>query len=150
MQILVDAFANGAAIPKRHTCEGDDLSPQIRWSGQPEKTKSFARIVDGPDAPAGTWVHWLHYEIPSSTHELPEGARQSQIGLSGQNSFGKQGYGGPCPPRGHGPHRYCFRFYALDVGNLGLNAGVHRDQLERAMKRHVIAEAEYVGRYERR
>lgn len=150
MEILVDAFANGGSIPKRYTCEGEDASPQIRWSGEPPSTKSFALIVDDPDAPAGTWVHWLQYEIPGSVHELPEQMRPAQIGLAGTNSFGKPGYGGPCPPRGHGPHRYYFRLYALDTPQLGLNAGVKREQLEHAMKSHVIAQAEYMGRYERK
>ena len=121
----------------------------MRWSGEPAGTKGFALIMEDPDAPAGTWVHWLQYEIPASVHELPEHMRASQVGLSGTNSFGKPGYGGPCPPRGHGSHRYFFRLYALDLHPLGLNAGVARDQLERAMKGHILGHAEYMGRYQR-
>ena len=150
MQLLVDAFSNGSAIPKRYSCEGEDVSPQVRWSGEPKNTRSFVLIVDDPDAPSGTWVHWLQYDIPATVHELPEAIPPSRIGLCGTNSFGQPRYGGPCPPKGHGPHRYYFRLYALDTKDLGLNAGVGREQLERVMKPHVIAQAEYMGRYERR
>ena len=150
MQILVDAFANGGAIPRRYTCEGDDVSPVIRWSDVPSRTKSFALIVDDPDAPSGTWVHWLLYDMARLTSEVPEGARPTQVGLSGTNSFGRPGYGGPCPPKGHGSHRYFFRLYALDIPHTGLNAGARREEVERAMKGHILAQAEYMGRYERR
>jgi Raf kinase inhibitor-like YbhB/YbcL family protein len=149
MQLLVDSFAEGAVIPKRYTCEGDDASPQIRWSGQSDAAKSFVLIVDDPDAPAGTWVHWVQFDIPGTTHELPEGSG-AKAGIAGTNSFGKPGYGGPCPPKGHGPHRYYFRLYALKVDKLGLKQGAKREEVDRAMKPHIIAQAEYMGRYERR
>jgi len=149
MQLLVDSFGEGAPIPKQYTCEGGDVSPQIRWSGASNAAKSFALIVDDPDAPSGTWVHWVQYDIPGSTQDLPEGGGV-KIGITGTNSFGKQGYGGPCPPKGHGPHRYYFRLYALKTEKLGLKPGAKREDVDRAMKPHVIAQAEYMGRYERR
>jgi Raf kinase inhibitor-like YbhB/YbcL family protein len=149
MQLLVDSFGEGAPIPKQYTCEGGDTSPEIRWSGASDAAKSFVLIVDDPDAPSGTWVHWVQFDIPGSAHDLPErtGAR---VGISGTNSFGKQGYGGPCPPKGHGPHRYYFRLYALKTDKLGLKPGAKREDVDRAMKPHIIAQAEYMGRYERR
>src|SRR5215472_2109218 len=149
MQLLVDSFSEGAPIPKQYTCEGGDVSPQIRWSGASNAAKSFVLIVDDPDAPSGTWVHWVQYDIPGSTHELPEGGGV-KVGLTGTNSFGKQGYGGPCPPKGHGPHRYYIKLYALNVPSLGLKAGAKRAELDRALKGHILAEAQYMGRYERK
>ncbi len=149
MQLLVNAFAQGASIPKRYTCEGGDVSPQVRWSGASEAAKSFVLIVDDPDAPGGTWVHWVQFDIPGSTQALREG-EGAQAGTTGTNSFGKHGYGGPCPPKGYGPHRYYFRLYALKIEKLGLKAGAKREEVDRAMKPHIVAEAEYMGRYERR
>lgn len=150
MEIISPAFPNGGTIPKLHTCEGADLSPALEWSGEPAGTKSFALIVDDPDAPAGTWNHWLLYDIPASVHALAQGLKPGSVGVSGTNDFGRPGYGGPCPPKGHGPHRYYFRLYALDVPSLGLGPGVRRAQLDRALRSHILAQAEYLGRYERR
>ena len=146
-QIRVEGFDFGGTIPREHTCEGSDTSPPVQWSGEPANTRSFALIVDDPDAPGGTWNHWLLLDIPAATHALPEKAR---LGVSGKNDFGRQGYGGPCPPRGHGPHRYFFRLYALDTASLGLREGSKRAALDAALRTHVKGEAVYMGRYERR
>jgi hypothetical protein len=147
LEIQVSGFANGGQIPQRHTCEGQDVSPAMSWKGAPAETKSFALIVDDPDAPVGTWNHWLLYDIPPGTQSLAEGG---SAGLSGKNDFGRSGYGGPCPPRGHGPHRYFFKIFSLNAASLGLRAGATRAELDRAMKGKVLAEAQYMGRYERR
>ena len=146
-QLTVAGFAEGSTIPRRHTCEGEDLSPALKWSGAPAETRGFALIMDDPDAPAGTWNHWLLYDIPAATSELPEAAK---LGLSGTNDFGRSGYGGPCPPRGHGPHRYFFKLMALKVSSLGIPAGAKRADLDRTLKDQVLAEARYMGRYERK
>jgi Raf kinase inhibitor-like YbhB/YbcL family protein len=144
------AFAEGATIPKLHTCEGADLSPALEWSGEPEGTKSFALIVDDPDAPVGVWNHWLLWDIPASTRALAQGFKAGQAGESGTNDFGRLGYGGPCPPKGHGPHRYFFKLMALDVPSLGLRRGARRAELDRTLGGHVLAEAQRMGRYERK
>jgi Raf kinase inhibitor-like YbhB/YbcL family protein len=106
-------------------------------------------ILDDPDAPGGTWVHWLLYDISARTHNLAQG-RPDGLGVSGPNSWGEPGYRGPCPPKGHGPHRYFFRLHAMDVRSVGLPAGSSRSDLERAMKGHILAEAHYMGRYEQK
>ena len=149
-ELRIGAFAQGALIPKRHTCDGEDLSPKLEWSGEPVATKSFALIVDDPDAPVGTWNHWLLWDLPASLRALPEKFRPGDTGVSGANDFGRAGYGGPCPPRGHGAHRYFFKLHALDVGSLKLAAGAKRDALDKALRGHVLAEAQYMGRYERK
>ena len=149
-QITVSGFADGGTIPQRHTCEGQDLSPALDWAGAPAGAKSFVLIVDDPDAPVGTWNHWLLYDLPATTESLAEAARPPAPARSGRNDFGRLGYGGPCPPRGHGPHRYYFRLYAVEVASLGLPEGVSRADLDRALRPHVLAETQYLGRYERR
>ncbi len=149
-KLVIAAFPEGGLIPKLHTCEGADLSPSLEWSGEPRDAKGLALIVDDPDAPAGTWNHWLLWDIPVSVHALAQGFKPGQLGVSGTNDFGKPGYNGPCPPRGHGPHRYFFKVYALDVQSLNARAGAKRADLDRALKGHVLAETEYMGRYERR
>jgi Raf kinase inhibitor-like YbhB/YbcL family protein len=149
-QLFTNAFENGGWIPSLHSCQGADISPALEWSSGPADARSFALIVDDPDAPVGTWNHCLLYDIPATVHNLQQGQRPGGPGVSGKNDFGKLGYGGPCPPKGHGPHRYFFRLYALDVRTLGLPAGVKRAELDRALKGHVLAEAEYMGRFERR
>jgi Raf kinase inhibitor-like YbhB/YbcL family protein len=149
-KLMSSAFPEGGTIPKLHTCEGADLSPALEWGGAPANAKSFALIVDDPDAPAGTWNHWLLWDIPASTHSLAQGLKPGQTGESGTNDFGKPGYGGPCPPKGHGPHRYFFKLYALDTESLDLRAGAKRADLDRALRNHTLAEAQYMGRYERR
>jgi len=149
-QLFTNAFKNGGWIPSLHSCQGADLSPALEWSGGPADARSFALIVDDPDAPGGTWNHCLLYDIPANVHNLPQGYRPGGPGVSGRNDFGKLGYSGPCPPKGHGPHRYFFRLYALDVHTLGLPAGVKRAALDGALKGRVLAETEYMGRFERR
>jgi Raf kinase inhibitor-like YbhB/YbcL family protein len=149
-KLTVAGFREGETIPKEHTCEGKDISPALAWEGAPAGTQSYALIMDDPDAPVGTWNHWLVWNIPATTSSLPEGVRPGFTGVDGTNDFGKRGYGGPCPPRGHGAHRYYFRLYALDVADLKLRAGAKRAELDRALKGHILAEAQYMGRYERR
>ena len=149
-QLIIDAFSESAWIPKKYTCEGQDRSPALAWSGEPDATHSYTLIMDDPDAPAGTWNHWLLWDIPAATHALPERFSTGSTGHSGTNDFGKPGYGGPCPPRGHGPHRYYFKLYALDVETLPLRAGAKRPDLDRALKGHVLGEAQYMGQYERK
>ena len=151
LQLKTAVFKAGGDIPVRHTCDGSDVSPALAWSDAPAGTRSFALIMDDPDAPAGTWVHWLLYDLPATAQELaedvparielPSGARQ------GRNDFRRVGYGGPCPPRGPA-HRYFFRLYALDA-KLNLRGGLARSELDRAMRGHVLAEAELMARYAR-
>lgn len=149
-KLIVGAFSDGGSIPRLHTCEGADLSPALEWTDAPAQTQSLALIVDDPDAPVGTWNHWLLYDIAPTVHSLAQGFQPGQAGVSGTNDFGKQGYGGPCPPKGHGPHRYYFKLFALNVPSLGLKAGAKRAELDRALKGHILAEAQYMGRYERK
>ena len=149
LKLMTGACAQGAVIPKLHTGEGADLSPAIEWTDPPAGTRSFAFIVDDPDAPAGMWNHWLLWDIPAGTRNLAQGFRPPQIGVSGKNDFGKPGYGGPMPPAGHGPHRYYFKLYALDVPSLGLAAGARRADLDRALRGHILSEAQCMGRYQR-
>jgi len=149
-KLTISAFAEGATIPKPYTCDGADRSPALAWSGEPEGTRSFALIMDDPDAPVGTWNHWLLYDLPAGVHELPEGFKTGDAGVSGVNDFGRPGYGGPCPPPRHGTHRYFFKLFAVDVSSLGLKAGARRTELDRALKGHVLSEARYMGKYERR
>lgn len=146
-KIFSTAFSDGGWIPPLHSCQGADLSPSLEWSGDPPETKSFALIVEDPDAPNGTWSHWLIYDINPKVHNLPQGVKAGSIGLDGKNDFGKPGYNGPCPPPG-GPHRYIFKLYALNVPSLGLPAGVERTELRTALKPHVLAQAQYMGRFE--
>ena len=107
-------------------------------------------IADDPDAPAGAWNHWLLWDIPASVHALAQGFKPGKLAVSGANDFGKPGYGGPCPPRGHGPHRYFFKIYALDVESLNLRGGARRADLDRALRGHILAQSQYMGRYERK
>ena len=151
LQISSTAFSAGEAIPKESTCDGPDISPQLKWDDPSANTQAFALIMDDPDAPAGTWVHWVLYDLPANTRELPEGvAKQDQLSSGarqGRNDFGKIGYGGPCPPPGKA-HRYFFKLYALDA-KLGLRAGATKADVERAMKGHILAQAELIGKYGR-
>jgi Raf kinase inhibitor-like YbhB/YbcL family protein len=139
------AFEDGAEIPRRHSCEGEDLSPPLAWSEAPQEARSLALIVDDPDAPSGTFVHWLAWGIDPGTGGLQEGESAPSEGTGG---FGESGYRGPCPPPGHGPHRYFFRLFALDQ-RLDLAPGVSREELEGAMQGHVLSSAELIGTYER-
>ena len=145
------AFADGSAIPRKYTCDGADLSPALNWNGAPAGAQSLALIADDPDAPAGTWTHWIIWNIPASATALPEGVPAAEAldngARQGRNDFRRIGYGGPCPPPGK-PHRYFFKLYALDA-RLDLKAGSSRNQLEPAMKGHVLSEAEMMGTYGR-
>lgn len=147
-------FRNNQPIPAKFSCEGEDASPALKWEGAPAATKSFALITDDPDAPGGTWIHWVAYGIPANITELPENVAKTDTvaalgGLKqGMTDFGKVGYGGPCPPRGHGVHHYHFRLYALDT-ELKITPRVKRQQLDAAMKGHILAQTELVGTYQR-
>jgi Raf kinase inhibitor-like YbhB/YbcL family protein len=149
LRLIVAAFPEGATIPALHTCDAADLSPALEWSGAPAETKSFALIVDDPDAPGGVWNHWLLCNIPAQVHTIAQGFKPVQLGESALNDFGKPGYNGPCPPKGHGPHRYYFKLFALDVPKLDLKKSAKRQDLDRALKGHILTEAQYMGRYER-
>jgi Raf kinase inhibitor-like YbhB/YbcL family protein len=141
--ITSPAFDEGATVPKQFTCDGSDTPPPIELSDPPQNTRSYAVIMDDPDAPKGTFTHWVAYDIPAGTSDL-----QSNTGKTLRNSFGRNGYGGPCPPPGHGPHRYFFTVYAVDVPLLPLS-GKTRQDLEKALENHTLASARLMGRYER-
>ncbi len=147
--ITTSAFSSGAEIPRQYTCKGADTSPTLQWSGAPAKTAGFAIIMDDPDAPGGTWMHWVLWNLPASTHSLPDGvSKREQLddgSRQGRNSFGRVGYNGPCPPPGQ-THRYFFRVYALD-SKIELAPGAHRSELDEAMKGHVLAQSEYMGTF---
>lgn len=150
-EIASTAFADGGMIPKKFTCDGPDVSPPLSWTQELAATQSLALIMDDPDAPVGTWVHWVLYNLPANTRELPEGVdKQEQLAsgaIQGRNDFRRIGYGGPCPPPGT-PHRYYFKLYALDT-KLTLKTGATKAELERAMKSHILGETELMGRYGR-
>ena len=144
------AFNNEERIPTKYTCDGQNVSPPLQWSAAPQDTKSFALICDDPDAPGGTWVHWVLYNIPGSTRALPEAIPSDAIladdSRHGKNSWGRLDYGGPCPPSG--THRYFFNLYALDK-MLDLSSGASKDQVRHAMQGHVLAQAQLMGKYSR-
>jgi Raf kinase inhibitor-like YbhB/YbcL family protein len=142
-KITSTAFAEGKEIPKRFTCDGENVSPPLAWTGAPAGTKAFALILDDPDAPSGLFTHWIVFNLPASTQSLAEGAKPADQGTSG---FGKVGYGGPCPPKGR--HRYFFHLYALKDELSGLK-NPNRKQIDAALKGHVIAEATLMGTYQR-
>jgi len=147
--LTVKGFANGETIPRQFTCDGNDVSPALEWSGEPAGTESFALIVDDPDAPSGTWNHWLLWDIPAHVHFLAEGFRPGAVGSTGKNDFGTPGYGGPCPPKGHGEHRYFFTLHAVDRPALGVSPGAKRADVDRALKGRVRSQAQYMGHYGR-
>jgi Raf kinase inhibitor-like YbhB/YbcL family protein len=146
------AFQDGGPIPYLYTCEGDDISPPLAWSGAPGVARSYAIICEDPDAPRGTWIHWVFYNIPGDAvelnkavptlPELPSGARH------GRHTAGDMAYAGPCPPPGK-PHRYFFRLYALDI-SLNLAPGATKAELEHAMDQHILAQGELMGTYQHR
>jgi len=148
LSLTSNAFAAGQNIPSKYSCLGREISPDLEWTGAPAGTKSFAMIVDDPDAPAGTWVHWIIYNIPAATNSLPEampaGSQLSDGSLQGRNSSGNFGYNGPCPPSG--THRYFFKLFALD-SLLDLSSGANGDQLLKAMKGHIVAQGELMGTF---
>lgn len=151
IKITSPAFKNGDLIPAKYTCDGQDISPPLQWDGVPEETKSLAFICDDPDAPMKTWVHWVLFNLPAGTKGLQENVPPDKVLPSGAkqgiSDFRRIGYGGPCPPSG--THRYFFKIYALDT-QLNLEAGATKEQLLKAMKGHILAEGQLIGKYRRR
>lgn len=152
MQIAItsNAFDEGGLIPSKYTCDGVDVSPPLRWDGIPEGAASIALICDDPDAPMGTWVHWVLFNLPARAKELAENIPTDETLTDGTrqgiNDFGKIGYGGPCPPSG--THRYFFKIYALDT-QLDLATGADKSQLLEAMEGHILAQGQLMGKYKR-
>jgi len=144
-------FAAGGNIPRQFTCDGADMSPALEWEAPPAGTQSFALIADDPDAPVGTWVHWVIFDMPAKLRSLPQNLPKMEEladgSRQGRNDFGKVGYGGPCPPPGKA-HRYFFKLYALDT-KLNLKAGATKKEVEQAMQGHILGQGEYMGRYSR-
>jgi Raf kinase inhibitor-like YbhB/YbcL family protein len=151
-QISSPSFKQGEPIPSQFTCDGKSISPALDWTNAPAGTRSFAIIVDDPDAPSGTWVHWVYYNVPSGStgarENFPRPASPPQGGSQGVNSFKKVGYDGPCPPGGS-PHRYYFRLYALDT-LVQLKPKATRSDLDAAMEGHILGQAELMGTYRRK
>ena len=149
IHVTSSAFSEGANIPTRYACDGEDVSPHLSWSGKPEGTKSIALIADDPNAPGRTFVHWVVYSVPASAAGLPDGVSAEAEGhMEGRNDFGRRGYGGPCPPPGN-PHRYFFKVYALG-SEPGLEAGARNADLARAMEGRILAEVQLMGTFQRR
>ncbi len=151
LSLSSSAFEEGEQIPARYTCEGQDISPPLAWSEPPAETQSFTLIMDDPDAPGGVFTHWILFNLPSKSHQLPEAiSSQSQLpngALQGKNDFGNIGYGGPCPPPGRS-HRYQFNLYALEQP-LDLKAGASKKQVIDAMRGHILAQGQLTGTYQR-
>jgi Raf kinase inhibitor-like YbhB/YbcL family protein len=147
LDLTSDAFQNGQPIPVQYTCDGTDQMPTIHWSDPPAGTKSFALVIDDPDAPSGTFRHWGVFDIPASARSIGGSQR---VGTEVTNDFSKPGYGGPCPPKGHGPHHYHFKLFALDTDKLGLSAAAKVVDVENAAREHAIGQGELVGTYERK
>jgi hypothetical protein len=149
-ELTSPAFTSGAAIPRQYTCDGKNISPPFQWNDPPSDTQSFALIADDPDAPIGTWVHWVLFNVPASTRTLPEAVPPEAVlsdgSRHGRNSWRRLGYGGPCPPSG--THRYFFKLYALDTA-LTLSAGASKEQLLQAMQGHILMQTELMGVYTR-
>jgi Raf kinase inhibitor-like YbhB/YbcL family protein len=140
-------IAHEQPIPTKHSCDGEDTSPPLDWRGSPTGTQSFALIMDDPDAPGGTWDHWIVFNIPAEIRNLPEAVSAGEIGATfGKNSWGRGDYGGPCPPGG--THRYFFKLYALDT-TLSLDESAGKEQVLAAMEGHILAETELMGTYSR-
>ncbi|HZE67960.1 MAG TPA: YbhB/YbcL family Raf kinase inhibitor-like protein [Pyrinomonadaceae bacterium] len=150
IKLISTAFQDGGMIPAKYTCDGQNISPPLNWSGIPQSAKALALVSEDPDAPGKTWVHWVVYDLPPTATQLPEGVRPEETisggGKQGKNDFGKIGFGGPCPPSG--THRYFFRLYALDR-ETGIQPGAMKEQLMKAIEGHVVAEGELMGRYKR-
>lgn len=149
MKLASSAFLNNGQIPATYTCQGKDYSPALQWEGEPAGTKSFALICSDPDAPHGTFIHWVVYDIPAGIHSLPEGIKDGEEllengGKQGMSSFNKLGYGGPCPPSG--THHYHFDLFALDI-MLNQPAGLTAEQLHAAMEGHILAKTRLTGLY---
>ncbi|MEK6760129.1 MAG: YbhB/YbcL family Raf kinase inhibitor-like protein [Deltaproteobacteria bacterium] len=147
-------FNDGEVLNKRYSCEGDDMSPDLEWDGSPQGTRSYALIVEDPDAPGEVFTHWIVFDMPATfkhldrgmgnDHDLKDGIKQ------GATDFGHTGYGGPCPPRGHGRHRYNFIIKALDIPTLGLTDGAEKSDVLKAIKGHILGESRITGVFERR
>lgn len=146
IKITSTAFKEGEFIPSKYTCDGKNIMPPLSWQGIPPETQSIVLIVDDPDAPGGTFTHAIFFDIDPKKESLSEGETP---GVAGINDFGRLGYGGPCPPRGHGVHRYYFKVYALDIPSLKLKSGANKSAVEKAMKGHILAYGELAGKYER-
>ena len=152
MELRSSGFRNGATIPRRFTCDGEDVSPPLQWANAPAGTRSFVLLCDDPDAPAGVWHHWAAFDIPADQTELAEDAARHPAGkgfAQAINDFRKAGYGGPCPPHQHGIHRYHFRLLALSMDRLPVGAKASCREVEREARKHVIAEATLIGLYQR-
>ena len=151
IELTTTSFTPGGFMPKRFTCEAADVSPALSWTDPPAGTESFAIIEDDPDAPSGTFVHWLVYDLPAAYRRLPEGLsgndQMAGGGRQGTNDFSRTGYSGPCPPPGK-PHRYFIRVYALDA-KTNLRPAATRAELGAAMQGHILAQAELMGRFKR-
>jgi Raf kinase inhibitor-like YbhB/YbcL family protein len=151
IMISTEAFREGDTIPPEYTCDGKDISPMLSWNGVPSNAKSIALIMDDPDAPGGTFVHWVFYNIPANVQNLSKGMPGNETladgSLQGMTDFGRTGYGGPCPPPGK-PHRYYFKIFALDT-KLDLSSKAKKTDVERAMEGHVLARGELMGKYGR-
>ncbi len=145
LHVSSSAFSEGQPIPEKYTCDGQNVSPPLEWSGTPANTKSIAIMCEDPDAPSGTFVHWILYDLPGKANKLAEGSNGD--GKEGMNGFDKKGYGGPCPPPGK-PHHYFFRVYALDVESLA-KAPASKEDMAAAVKGHVLAEGQVMGTYKR-
>jgi len=152
MRLWSAAFDEGGTLPPRFTCDGDGVSPPLAWEDVPDGTLGFALLCEDPDAPSGLFTHWVLYNLPAGARELAEGVPKDAVlsigAHQGTNSFGDVGYGGACPPRGHGEHRYIFKLYALDA-DPALEPGARREQLLDALRNHVLAEAHLTGKYKR-
>ena len=138
------AFLTNTPIPKQYTCHGEDHSPDLSWHGAPTGTQSYVLIVDDPDAPGGTWVHWLLFNIPATVNHLDKATQLPAGAISGKNSWGTAGYRGPCPPSG--THHYRFTLYALDT-RLTVNSSVNKQDIINAMQNHILERAELIGLY---
>jgi len=147
LSLTSNAFHDGQPIPTQYTCDGTNQSPALSWGEPPQGTRSFALVVDDPDAPGGTFRHWGVYDIPANTRSLASGR---SVGTEVTNDFGKSGYGGPCPPKGHGPHHYHFKLFALDAERLDLPASAKIADVENAAKQKAVGQAELIGIYERK
>lgn len=151
MEIISSAFKPGETIPSKYTCDNIDISPPLTWSRVPPGTKSFALICDDPDAPSGTYVHWVLFNLPPDTRELAEAVPKKDIlengARQGKNDYGKTGYGGPCPPSG--THRYYFKIFALDC-ELDEKPGITKKDLVKVMESHVLEEGQLMGRYKKK
>jgi Raf kinase inhibitor-like YbhB/YbcL family protein len=148
-ELTSSAFIEGQPIPRKYTDDGDDVSPPLEWRGAPDGTKSFALIIEDPDAPRGMFRHWAIYNIEAKTDHLTEGHGNRELLATGVNDFRKRGYNGPAPPPGHGTHHYHFRLAALDVANLGPPKDARVEEIWRIAKNHTIDVAELIGTYQR-